>query len=449
MTRSRTRGRHGRQRWLPQARPAFSFSYFVLARRLRASLFIFAALCSASLLAQQPQSLQQHALAAYKAKDYPTYLTDSGQIEQQRPGHPIALFNLAGAHALNGDARSATAALDRLADLQVWLDVAGETDFDAVRSDPAFARAAARIASVLETKKSSGTVAFQFDDPDLITESIAYDSRTRSFFVGSVRKRRVFRIAPNGAISELLGPAAGIDAPNGLAVDATRRRLWVASTGSKRVEGFDAAHANPPALVAFSIDSGALMQRIEGAAKQFFDSVAVLDGGDVVVSDSNGSVLVLRKGESALQVLVPPGTLRSPQAIAPLDARTFFVADYGSGIHRVDARTGKSQRLSVPPGVNVYGIDGLTYSGGSLLAIVNGYRPNRVQRLRLDAKRQAIVSAETLEMNTPQLDEPTNATVVGRTYYFVASSQGHRFDGETIDPKSSGKPTIMKIELGK
>jgi hypothetical protein len=417
-----------------------------MSRSRPGALFLAVALLTSSLFAQDVQSISQHALAAYKTKDFATYLADSMQLETLRPGHPIVLFNIAGARALNGDAAGAAATLDRLADMQVWLDVAGEADFDAVRNDPAFAKAAARVAAVQETKKSTATVTFQFDDPDLLTESIVYDARSRSYLVGSVRKQRILRIAADGKISQFLGKDAGIDAPNGLAIDSDRRLLWVASTGSKRVEGFDPTHGNPPALLAFSLDSGALVKKVEGDPKQFFDSIAILDGGDVVVSEGRGSLLVLRKGSSTLQVLVPPGTIRSPQAIAPLDATSFFVADYTTGIHRVDVRTGKSLRLATAPGILVYGIDGLAYRDGSLLAIVNGYRPARVQRLRLDRDRRAIVSAELLEMSD-RLDEPTNGIVNGRDFVFLASSQGRRFDGDAVDPKSPGAPTVMKVRL--
>jgi sugar lactone lactonase YvrE len=423
--------------------------------RIRALLFAIAALCCAALFAQSLQTLQQHALAAYKAKDFAAYLADTIRIEQQRPGHPIAVFNLAGAQALNGNAAAAAAALARLAEMQVWLDVAGETDFDGVRNDPAFARAAARVAAVREARKSSATVAFRFDDPDLITESIAYDPRSKSFFVSSVRKRRIIRVAADGGMSDFARSGSGSDAfdsPNGLAVDASRRLLWVATGASKRMEGFTAGGDGHAELLAFALDSGKLVKRLIPAGdenKHFFDSVAVLAGGDVVVTDSTGSIYRLPSGTGGLQLLVPPGTLRSPQAIAPLDAKTFFVADYGSGIFRVDAASGATERLTAAVDAALYGIDGLSFRDGSLIAIVNGYRPNRVQRLRLDKSRHRIVGAEPLEMNTPQLDEPTNGIIVGRTYYFVASSQGHRFDGDAIEPAPAEMPAILKIDLGK
>jgi hypothetical protein len=69
-------------------------------------------------------------------------------------------------------------------------------------------------------------------------------------------------------------------------------------------------------------------------------------------------------------------------------------------------------------------------------------------RLELSRDGNAIESWKTLEMNTPQMDEPTNGTVAGRNYYFVAASQGHLFDGK--DAPAAGElkaPVIMKIAL--
>jgi hypothetical protein len=119
--------------------------------------------------------------------------------------------------------------------------------------------------------------------------------------------------------------------------------------------------------------------------------MAIAPNGDVFASDGDtGELFVLPHDAAALQTLVPPGELVSPQqpAVAP-DGRTVLVAGYVRGIAAVDPATGWVTWLPHARVVALNGIDGLVFHGPDLIAMQNGTEPNRILRLTVDSEMRA------------------------------------------------------------
>jgi len=283
-------------------------------------------------------------------------------------------------------------------------------------------------------------VAFRFPEHDLITEGIAHDAKSGRFFVSSIRKHKVIEIAPDGKMRDF-GPRLDY-APLGMAVDPARGLLWVTSSAFDRMEGYDESMKGRAALVALSLKDGRVAKKIE--TQGFLDSVGLAHDGTVLVSDSRGIVYTV--SGDALQPLVTNRRIRSPQAITrSADRTSVYIADYSTGVYRVNVRTGDLLKLAAPADVAMSGIDGLTFTGRSLIAIQNAKEPHRVVRFDLRADGNAITAATVLDSGA-HLDEPTNGTMAGDAYYFVAASQGHRFDGgKTPAAAELSEPVIRRI----
>lgn len=392
------------------------------------------------------------ARAAHDARDLAGFREWSHKVVALAPRSTRALYNLACAHALNGDAPTAVAILGRLTTMGVATDAAQDPDFDFIRSTPEF-KAALDRAKTLESRVGSSDVAFRLSENDLITEGVAYDPKSRSFFVSSVRKRKVVRRAADGQLSDFTKPADGLLSAVGLAVDAERRRLWVTTQGFPQMEGFQKEDKGRSFLMEYDLDAGRLRHRIAppaGVERAELSDVAVSGSGDVFVANPvTGRVYVLRSGEAELRILTDAGPIGSAQGLAPSpDGRFLFVADYAQGIVRVDTATGVALLLPVPTDSAVTGIDGLALHGSDLIGVQNGVRPNRVIRLRLDAGFDAITAVETLVRNHPDFDEPTLGTLVDGAFYYVANSQYAKVrDDGTLDADRLRPPTVLRLVL--
>ena len=99
--------------------------------------------------------------------------------------------------------------------------------------------------------------------------------------------------------------------------------------------------------------------------------------------------------------------------------------------------------------MDLNGIDGLVFHQGSLIGIQNGLEPGRVLRLRLSPGLDRIETVETLARGLPVFADPTLATVVDGSLYYVANSHWDKFDddGRLKDPGSLSEPVVLRIPL--
>jgi hypothetical protein len=237
----------------------------------------------------------------------------------------------------------------------------------------------------------------------------------------------------------LLGAAA-------LAVDATRRGLWISTAVVSGMAGFRSEQEGQSLVFEYDLDSGKLRRKLSPpVAGGRLSDLAVGPGGELAVSDPiTGRVYLLEKG--ALRVLVDQGPLGSAQGLAFAPDGRLFVADYVQGPARVDVRTGEVRLLDAPGDAAVTGIDGLVWSDGALIGIQNGVEPHRVVRLSLEGDR--VANVQVLERAHARYDEPTLGVVVGGSLFYVANSQYAAVlkDG-TLDEARLREAVILRLPL--
>ena len=406
---------------------------------------------------QQPGSdrdelrrLQKEALAAHQRKDVTAFLELSRALQQKLPRSNRALYNVACAEALAGNAAEAVRVLNRLAARGVAYDIAADADFDAIRSDTGFVSAAARM-KALDEPVGSGTPAFTLADKTLITEGIAHDPKRGDFFVSSVHRRKIVRVAKDGRASDFTRPEHGLFSMIGLAVDPRRDSLWASSQASKNMADFKGEKGS--FVAEFDLATGALRRKLGPPASlpdAALSDIALGPNGELAVADpASGRVYLLAAGASELEVLIDRGAIDSAQGMAfTPDGRFLFVADYGQGVVKVDVRARSARLLDTAVDAALTGIDGLVWADGSLVGIQNGIRPHRVVRLKLDDRLERIEDVTVLERRNPHFDEPTLGVRVGAELFYVASSQYEaiRQDG-SLDLERLKPPVILKTRL--
>lgn len=417
-------------------------------RRMAIVLAVINALVCTPLLAQTAtfEQLSHDSYAAYQGKDYVRMLQLLQQMDVLRPGHPRVLVNLADAFALNGKTEESLGIIRRLVAMKVFFDTS-DPDFDSLRANAQFVELDGKIRQLRAERIAGAEVAFRIPEKGLITEGLAADSNG-AFFVSSVRKGKIVRIGQDGTRTDFYTapPHTGI---SGMGVDNARRILWGCSTSSVRVEGVAKGTPNNAALIALDLRSGKLRRRVAGPdAQTFCDDLTVASDGSVFVSDSSGAVLRLAPGATQLETLVPRGIIRSPQgSVLSADGRRLYVSDYGGPIRAVDVKSGRVTPLQFPGDVQVHGIDGLTRWKNHLIGVQNGIEPARIVRFDLAADGLRVTGSQILEMNHPEMDEPTIGKVVSDLYYFVGASQGHLFDEEKLDESKLTDGLIFRIRM--
>jgi sugar lactone lactonase YvrE len=397
------------------------------------------------------------AITAYRATDRAGLLAHAERAVALQPDSVHALYTLACAQAVNGRAEPMRASLHRLAAMRVYFDLGADEDFAKVRTSPAYLAARDEMNALLAERVGAGDVAFTLRERDLLTEGLARDPKSGAFFVSSVRKRKIVRIAPDGTASDFVGEGQdGLWAVFALAVDVRRGLLVALTTPVPEMAGYDAKEAGASGVFEFDLATGKLRSKLVllpptangGAGHSFNDLVLAPDGTAYIGDGRTGEIVTLAPGAVSVEPLVPAGRLTSAQGmVLSSDGRALYVADYARGLVRVDLATRAVRSLVGPRDVVLSGIDGLSADGTALIATQNGIRPHRILRLRLDAAGQRIETVDRLAINDPRLDEPTLGTVVGRDFFYIANAQWGHFSPKGPAMEDLREPTILKLSV--
>jgi hypothetical protein len=394
----------------------------------------------------------EQATKTYKEKNYSAYLENMKQALEFRPNHPRLMYNLAGAYALVGNKGEALTWLKRVAEMGLIYRASEDGDFDSLKDSPEFKAILKRFEASKAPINHSST-AFTIPEKGLITEGIAYDPSSETFYISSVHKRKILSVGKKG-VQVFATERDGLWSVLGMKVDAGRRRLWVTSAAIPQMENYSEEEGGRAAILKFDLDSGKLLKKylLPGRPEQHvLGDLAINSDGDVFATDSVTPALYRidhRKDE--LEVFIKGEPFVSMQGLDfSEDEHRLFVADYARGVFVIDLRTGKYFSLAPALNSTLLGIDGLYFYKGSLVGTQNGTNPQRIIRLHLSKDYRSVEQFEILEANHPLFDEVTLGVRVKDTFYYIANSQWGAVNdkGELAPAEKLREPVILKVKL--
>ena len=377
--------------------------------------------------------LNHAARDAVKAGDYPKLRETLIELSPLMPGNVRIVYNLAASDAMLHESSKALAELSRLCRMGVIFDLKADTDFSSLASSPEFSQSLDCMAKNGETV-TRAQLSFTLPGEDLLPEDLAYDAKTQRFLVSSIRKMQIMDTSGN--------VLATSDWPIlALAIDERRRTLWATTGWLPHCESCKPEDKDKTALLAFNLDTGQRLARVESPVPGLLGDMTISSRGDVYVSEgAYGAILVLKRGALMLERLDAQGEFASPQQPAlSADGKTLFVADYLRGIAAIDLAT---KTVTWPqPGndVALSGIDGLQRVRDSFIAVQNGTNPQRIVRISQDLKTQQV-----LEANWAGLGEPTHGIVVGREYFFLAHTGWNSYE-DSGRKRAGSEPVVSSI----
>ena len=396
--------------------------------------------------------LRAEAVAAAGAEDLTTAAARLAEADARIPNHPGLILLRARVAAAAGQPDEAVAQIRRYARGGLTFNLANDRTLSTLSAAPGIAEASAALDANRAPVGEGRLTPFAWIEGAVIAESIIRDERRGRWLVSQVRGRTIVALADDGTVSDFLvpmltGEPAGV---LGMAIDAEAGLLWAATSPlPPAVHGLAADAARPaPGLLKIDLVTGALLDYIAappgGPERGLGDIVRAPDGTVHVADSATGELLVLRPGAEALEVLLAAGTLGSPQGmVVTPDGTALIVADYSSGLWRVDRATGAARRLSAPADASLIGVDGLTTDGRAIYGFQNGVAPQRVLKLTPDADWTAIGVVEVLAANLPMIDEPTTGLVRNRELVFVSRSQWSDFGGDGAQTTPAPAPAII------
>ena len=395
----------------------------------------------------------QQAIQAYRVKDYPAYLENMKQAQSLRPDHPTIMYNLAGAYALNGKSREAIDWLGRVALMGLIYPAGEDEDFASIRNSDEF-KALLRIFETNKTPVTHSVEAFTLEEKGLVTEGLAYDPVTETFYVSSIHKRKIVSVDKKGEARDFSNSQDGLWSVQGMKVDAKRRILWVCTTAFPQMMNFTERDKNRTGVFKYDLRTGKLLKKYllpDITKGHAFGDLAIHPSGDVYVTDSvTPAIYVISRQKDLLELYVGLEPFASPQGLDfSTDGKQMFVADYGRGIFVFEVKSKKFKKVESPSSVSLLGIDGLYFYRGDLITVQNGVRPHRVVRLFLNEAMDRVETSDVIEANNPIFDEPTLGVIVKDDFYYIANSQWESVNekGELAPVEKLRKPIVLKARL--
>jgi DNA-binding beta-propeller fold protein YncE len=386
---------------------------------------------TSTVVAQNPEVNRYVAEArkAVAAKDYTTAYDNLVKAHAFHPYHQGILYQLGVMSALTGRPDESVPYLRKA----VYINAGYKLDIpelSSVKDRPDFQQLLL-LQKDLQTKIADSDTAFVLKDRSLHVESVAIDGSNGTAYVGSVRKRKIVMVDANGNARDFTKPGEHeLTAVLGLKIDAARNSLWACSSPMVEMEGYDSLL--PSRVFRFDLKTGKLLAQYEAPAKtgHIFGDLTIGLGGQVLVSDSKtNEVLVVNEKAGTLDRFLTDSEFWNIQGISFTDdGRYVFISDYVKGPYRLELATRNLIKITTQVENSLKGIDGLLYHHGSLIALQNGTSPLRVMQFTLNGTLDTITSATIIDQGRPELNEPTQGTLVGDDFYYVANSQWGGYD---------------------
>lgn len=300
--------------------------------------------------------------------------------------------------------------------------------------------AAALLAALAVPAQPAATTILTVPASHHLIEGIASDGVT--IWLSSVVDREILAWRPHHALRARHMPP-DTARPLGLAWDAKRRWLWIA-TDCPEIAASDACTGG--GLIALDRGGRLVARLVPASGVAHFGDVSVADGVVHVSDSSNGAVYRCRGACSALETVIPPGVGRSAQGSAPFGgAGDVLVADYSAGLALVD-RSGKRTLLPREDGRPLRGVDGVARSGDWFIGVQNSQVPGVVFAFRLPADRRHVTDLRVLGGETA-FPEPTQIAMAGGKVYVVADAQWSAYDKASAVRRTQHATPVLAIPV--
>lgn len=365
-------------------------------------------------------------------------------LESAAELNPFSLYtryNLACAYARTGRDAESLDILRGLVAERIDFGMEDDADLESLHENPEFIQLVTSLEQRIQPIRAS-THRFTFAEPGLIPEGIAYDAATSRLFVGSMRSGVIYVVDAENRSSEFAAVEhAGKLAAIGLEVDNARGILWAIGSAFDTVEGFDADAPMRTGVFGFDLESGELRHKVIGDESfTGFNDVTVAPWGDIYLSGTEAGIV--RKGSGVVESLETSMPIYGSNGITfSADGKHLFLSSYPVGIAVINVRTGEAKWLQAPADTTLYGIDGLYWHEGDLVAVQNGVNPWRLIRMKLDESLTKVTGVRLIEFANDDIG-PTTGAIDGDVIHYV----GH---GPQPDSVPDGFPAALAGFAGK
>tara|TARA_A100000171_G_C2137899_1_gene151914 strand:+ start:2801 stop:4066 length:1266 start_codon:yes stop_codon:yes gene_type:complete len=393
----------------------------------------------------------QEGRAAYEAKDYKLYLEAMETIDEIRPNNPMVVYNLAGAYALNGRKIRSIQKLNQLLLMDATYDFKQNEDFDNIRRNKGYEELIALQAKLNRVEEYDEV--FRIIDAGEIHPESFVVMDNGDILLGSIREKKIIRVDPDGNKIDLVKTEYAV---LGMHIDPTNGLLWAATAALPEMLDYNPADKGKSLIMQINPTSGEVIQGLEYDEGTIIGDLAIDKESRIWLSNSLEPTLGRDNTDTTdftgafirKQFDLSNGFFNLQGLALNEDEKYLYLADYITGVHRIDTETDDVVKVFAPEEILLKGIDGLYYYENSLIAIHNGVKPYRVMQYFLDETGQYILFGRVINQGGPSLGEPTLGQVKDGYFYYLANSPWIAYNEDReLDLRKVKPIEIRRIKL--
>jgi hypothetical protein len=371
--------------------------------------------------------LEENSRQSYADGKYVRFYAANMKLHELRPYEPRYLENIIAACALVDRKRTAYHYLLQMQRQGFSNDLSKNPDTESIRDTEVWTYLNDLMIGA-SVPNGTGEVAFTLAADHSGPVAISWDESRGLFLVGTETNGTVIAVSEDGSTQVLIeaNNENGLWAIRGLFVDAENNRLWVSSAAVPAYSAFEVTDKGRGALFEFDLKTlelkGSFNVPMDGQNHEL-GPIAVSGDGDIYVADLAHPVVFRKtaKGE-LLEPFVGSKKLVSIRdlTVSP-DNGKLYIADSAMGVLVVDPAEQTSVMLAPSADLNLGAISGLFYNQGKLIMIQNGFQPQRIMRLELDANGTMVTEAIPLVSALADFDRPAFGTIMDDDVYYFAN----------------------------
>ncbi len=396
----------------------------------------------------------QRAAEAYDQKDFAAVEAACQELVTLRPYVGEYAYLLAKSYALQEKRREAYDRLIRMAQEGLSYDLDVDADMASLRGFEVYdyiqgefeknAKPVGELATVATIKQRDG-----------LLSALAWDEKNQGWLVGSLREGSVSRVAADGSLTPVVKASDLIGGVMDIAVDQSRRVLWVSAAGVPQREGIAQGDLGRTGVYQFNLDSGELIKKhllVPDGKPHLLTRMSLAPNGDLYVVDSMLPLVYrITQAQPQLSLYIGlPGFNSLRDLLVDPSGRQMFVADYEQGLLRVDLADNKVFQFGKASKLNLGGIDGLAWYKDSLVAIQTGNEPVKVMRMALDPTGTQIAFGQPMLAAQSAFQDPRVIATVGSELFMLPVNEQRLYDpasGKLLASDQLQDPVIMKTDL--
>ena len=404
---------------------------------------------------EEVAALEEQSLQAYAEENYVRYYASNMKLHKVRPYEPSYMANIIAACALVNRPRTAYHYLLQMQQQGFANDLNKNPDTQSIRDTEVWEYLVNLMVNA-GFPNGSGEIAFTLPAEFARPAAITWDEGRGRFLVGTEQEGAIIAVSEDGSTQVLIqaNDENGLWAIRGLHADQANNRLWVSSAAIPGFSSYQAIDKGRGALFEFDLKTLELKDRFNvpvDGLKHELGPMAVSGDGDIYIADL-AQPIVLRKTAQGknLETFVASKDLVALRDLAfSPDNGKLYIADGFMGVMVVDPAQQTSVMLTGPENLNLGAISGLFYDQGQLVMIQNGFEPQRLMRLELDASGTNVETIIPLAMSLEEFDRPAFGTIRGDNVYYFANPGRPGSDAENtpvmvmktpLEPGDSIKP---------